>query len=91
MREGRGGDAPRRLIWACWATSATSAASAGWARAQRVVGVENEHGAKPEPVAQPVAPRSGPNLVQIAHQRYHARKEDRTMYLQHWLRAFARG
>ena len=63
--------------------------------AQRVVGVENEHGVslgeatvldeigntrrarrKPEPAAQPLAPRSGPNLVEIAHQRYHARKED---------------
>lgn len=31
---------------------------------------------KPEPAAQPVAPRSGPNLVEIAHQRYHGRKED---------------
>ncbi|HRG71792.1 MAG TPA: DDE-type integrase/transposase/recombinase [Thauera aminoaromatica] len=26
---------------------------------------------KPEPTAQPVAPRSGPNLVEIAYQRYH--------------------
>jgi transposase InsO family protein len=26
---------------------------------------------KPEPAAQPVAPRSGPNLVEIAHRRYH--------------------
>jgi putative transposase len=62
--------------------------------AQRVVGVENEHGVslgeatvldeigntrrarrKPEP-AQPLAPRSGPNLVEIAHRQYHARKED---------------
>jgi putative transposase len=58
--------------------------------AQRVVGVEDEHGVwlgeataldeigntrrvrrKPEPAAQPSAPRSGPNLVEIAHQRYH--------------------
>jgi hypothetical protein len=63
--------------------------------AQRVVGVENEHGVslgeatvldeigntrrarrKPEPAVQPLAPCSGPNLVEIAHQRYHARKED---------------
>jgi transposase InsO family protein len=63
--------------------------------AQRVVGVENEHGdslgeataldeigntrrarRKPEPAAQPLAPRSGPNLVEIAHQRYHGLKED---------------
>lgn len=26
---------------------------------------------KPEPTAQPMAPRSGPNLVEIAYQRYH--------------------
>lgn len=63
--------------------------------AQRVMGVENEHGVslgvataldeigntrrarrKPDPAAQPVAPRSGPNLVEIAHQRYHGIKED---------------
>jgi len=63
--------------------------------AQRVVGVENEHGVslgeataldeigntrrarrKPDPAAQPLAPRSGPNLVEIAHQRYHGLKED---------------
>ena len=69
--------------------------------AQRVVGVEDEHGVwlgaataldaignsrrarrKPEPPAlagQPRAARSGPNLVEIAHQQYHgdpARKED---------------
>lgn len=31
---------------------------------------------KSAPAAQPVAPRSGPNLVEIAHQRYHGRKED---------------
>jgi transposase InsO family protein len=58
--------------------------------AQRVVGVENEHGVslgeataldeigntrrarrKPDSAAPPVVPRSGPNLVEIAHQRYH--------------------
>jgi len=58
--------------------------------AQRVVGVENEHGQslgavialdeigntrrarrKPDPAAQPAAARSGPNLVEIAHQQYH--------------------
>ena len=57
--------------------------------AQRVLGVEDEHGRslgaataldeigntrrarrKPEPAA-PVAARSGPNLVEIAHQQYH--------------------
>jgi len=67
--------------------------------AQRVVGVENEHGVslgeataldeigntrrarrKPDPAAQPSATRthlgSGPNLVEIAHQRYHGLQED---------------
>jgi hypothetical protein len=63
--------------------------------AQRVVGVENEHGVslgeaivldeigntrrarrQPDPAAQPLAPRSGPNLVEIAHQRYHGLKEE---------------
>jgi putative transposase len=31
---------------------------------------------KPDSAAPPVAPRSGPNLVEIAHQRYHGLKED---------------
>ena len=63
--------------------------------AQRVMGVENEHGVslgeataldqigntrrarrKPDPAALPASPRSGPNLVEIAHQRYHGLKED---------------
>lgn len=45
--------------------------SLGAATALDEIGNTRRARRKPEPAAQPLAPRSGPNLVEIAHQQYH--------------------
>jgi len=45
--------------------------SLGEATALDQIGNTRRARRKPDPAAQPLAPRGGPNLVEIAHQRYH--------------------
>ena len=50
--------------------------SLGEATALDEIGNTRRARRKPDSAAPPVAPRTGPNLVEIAHQRYHGLKED---------------